>query len=288
MEIAGSLFMYPKKRYGQHFLVDKNILRKIISVADIGKGEDVLEIGPGLGHLTQALLERGANVKAIEVDPSLAKELRRRFCGTKNLELIEADALRVSFLELSERYGKKFKVVSNLPYNISGPILVKFMEERDAFSGLFLMLQKEVAQRLTARPGTKDYGILSVFTKAYAEAKREFDVSSQSFRPKPKVTSTFVSLKIGGGARIKKEEEGFFKKVVKSAFGKRRKTLFNALKSLGMESGELEKALKSCDIDPKRRGETLSLEEFVKLTGCLLRPGAGAGGEGGAGGISET
>src|SRR3990172_8632652 len=103
MEIAGSLFMYPKKRYGQHFLVDKNILRKIISAADIGKGEDVLEIGPGLGHLTQALLERGANVKAIEVDPSLAKELRRRFCGTKNLELIEADALRVSFFDAAKR-----------------------------------------------------------------------------------------------------------------------------------------------------------------------------------------
>ncbi|MBI5560276.1 MAG: ribosomal RNA small subunit methyltransferase A [Deltaproteobacteria bacterium] len=264
--------MRPKKRLGQHFLIDKNVVRKIISAASIEKGDCVIEVGPGTGVLTEALLEKGASVVAIEIDRELCRKLRERFEGAENLELMEGDALKKDFTSLSRRRGKKFKVVSNLPYNISGPILVKFMEERGAFSALTLMLQKEVAVRLVALPSTKDYGILSVFARAYAIVRREFDVSPNSFRPRPRVVSTVVSLDMLPKALVRPEDEGFFKKVVKSAFGKRRKTLFNALKSLNISNADMARALSLSGIDPERRGETLSVEEFIRLTEGFLFP----------------
>jgi 16S rRNA (adenine1518-N6/adenine1519-N6)-dimethyltransferase len=265
---------YPKKRLGQHFLVDKNIVRKILSIAHIREGEHVIEVGPGLGALTEGLLEAGALVTAIEVDPRLSERLVQRFQGTETLEVLRKDALKVSYKELGREMGEmgtRFTVVSNLPYNISGPILAKFLSERRAFTRFVLMLQKEVARRLVARPGTKDYGALSVLAQTYTDARCEFDVNPASFTPRPKVTSTVVSLRVLDSPRVDVHDERFFKTVVKSAFGQRRKTLLNALKTLGRPAGEVKMVLEGLSIDPKRRGETLTLEEFSDLTGALLR-----------------
>ncbi len=264
-------FPYPKKRLAQHFLVDKNIIRKIISAAHIRQNEHVLEVGPGRGSLTEALLEAGARVTAIELDPALAGKLLERFEGVKGFELISEDALKVSYTGLSQEKRTRFKVISNLPYNVSGPILVKFIEERSAITDLVLMLQKEVATRLAARPGTKDYGVLSVLAQTYADVRCLFDVHPASFTPRPKVTSTVTSLKVLDTPRVVVLNEKFFKTVVKSAFGQRRKTLQNALKTLGRPPEEVRVVLESLNIDPGRRGETLTLDEFSKLTGALLK-----------------
>ncbi|MBI5493257.1 MAG: ribosomal RNA small subunit methyltransferase A [Deltaproteobacteria bacterium] len=260
--------LYPKKRFGQHFLVDKNVIRKIVAIASIKEGDCVLEIGPGKGALTEGLIEAGAKVTAIEVDRDLAALLKRKF--PENLEVITGDALKASFLELAEGRGCRFKLVSNLPYNISGPILAKFLSERKAFSLLVLMFQKEVAERLVAPPGTKEYGVLSVFTQAFTEIKKELDVSRNLFSPRPKVDSAVVSLKVLDKPRVEIRDEDFFKKVVRASFGTRRKMLSNALKALGFEKDVVERALEEAGIDPKRRGETLDLKEFGRLTDAFL------------------
>jgi len=165
-----------KKRYGQHFLVDRNIIAKIIRLAELSEGELVLEIGPGTGLLTGALIDAGARVVAVELDRTLIGALRERFSGSGRFDVIEADSLDVSFTGLSERFGGRFKCVSNLPYNISGPVTAKFVDERRAFTSLVLMYQKEVAERLTAEPGTKDYGSLSVMVQTFMDARAGFDV----------------------------------------------------------------------------------------------------------------
>ncbi len=256
---------HPKKRLGQHFLIDKNIVRRIISVADVHEGDHVLEVGPGKGILTEGLLSAGAQVLAIEFDPALIPNLRERFASSGNLEVVHADALKISFLELAAGRGCVFKAVSNLPYNISGPITAKFIEERAAFSTLTLMFQKEVAMRLTALPGTKDYGGLSVFSQVWADVKKEFDVSRNVFFPRPKVESSVVSFRFLPVPRVPLDDENVFKKTVKAAFGTRRKTLLNSLKTLGLSREGIEEALSKAGIDPQRRGETLTLPEFSRL-----------------------
>lgn len=259
----------PKKRFGQHFLVDQNIVRKILDVSKVGKGDAILEIGPGLGVLTERLLEAGAKVFAIEIDRHLCEALKQRFSGEQGLEIINKDILDIPLSLFSEKAGKKIKVVSNLPYNISGAILAKFIDERDALSDMTLMLQKEVAKRLIAKPSTKDYGILSVLAQAFFETSYMFDVSPMCFKPPPKVTSGVVLLKVLASPLVGVEKEEFFKKVVKTSFGKRRKTLFNCLKAFGLRNEELRKIFFDCNIDPKRRGETLGLSEFRALANAL-------------------
>lgn len=259
----------PKKRLGQHFLTDKNIVRRIISVADIREGDHVLEVGPGKGILTEGLLSAGARVIAIEFDTALVHALKEKFASFKDFEVIQADALKLSFLELARERGCVFKAVSNLPYNISGPITAKFIEERAAFSSLTLMFQKEVAMRLTALPGTKNYGGLSVFSQVYADVKREFDVSKNVFFPKPKVESAVVGFRFLPGPRVAINDEAAFKRVVRAAFGTRRKTLLNAFQTLGLSREAISQALAKSAIDPQRRGETLTLAEFGRLTDAL-------------------
>lgn len=255
----------PKKRLGQHFLTDKNIVRRIISVADILEGDHVLEVGPGKGILTEGLLNAGARVIAVEFDPALVHALKEKFAYFKGFEVIEADALKISFLELARGRGCVFKAVSNLPYNISGPITAKFIDERAVFSSLTLMFQKEVALRLAAAPGTKDYGGLSVFSQVWADVKRELDVSRNVFFPKPKVESAVVSFRFLPSPKVEIKDEAVFKKVVKAAFGTRRKTLLNALQTLGLSREAISQALAKSAIDPQRRGETLTLAEFSRL-----------------------
>jgi len=261
-------FPRAKKRFGQHFLRDKNIIRKIVSAAHIGPGDSVIEIGPGTGALTEGLLQAGARVLAIEVDRDMVGFLAERF---PDLEVISEDALRLSYIGLSKERKVRFKVVSNLPYNISGPILAKFLSERDAFTRLVLMFQKEVAERLVARPNTKAYGALSVFTQVFTDVKIEFNVSKNLFTPRPKVDSSVVSIDVLPEPKVAIENEAFFRAVVRAAFGTRRKTLINALKSLGLEKPLLEAALEEAGVDPQRRGETLDLKEFSRLAAALSR-----------------
>ncbi|MBI5587315.1 MAG: 16S rRNA (adenine(1518)-N(6)/adenine(1519)-N(6))-dimethyltransferase RsmA [Deltaproteobacteria bacterium] len=260
----------PKKRFGQHFLTDKNLIRKIVAAAGVAEKDQVLEIGPGRGALTEGLIEAGAIVTAVEVDRNLSRLLQERFPSDR-LTVMEADAMKVSFADLSREKKHKFKLVANLPYNISGPILAKFLKEREAFSVMVLMFQKEVAERIASGPGTKSYGVLSVLSQAYTDVKIEFHVSRNLFNPKPKVDSSVVSFRVLDRPRIEIEDEAFFKAVVKSAFGTRRKTLLNSLKVLGFGKDSLLRALEEAGIDPGRRGETLDMTGFGALTRALAK-----------------
>jgi 16S rRNA (adenine1518-N6/adenine1519-N6)-dimethyltransferase len=275
--------IYPRKRLGQHFLKDKFIIGRIVEAAGIRAGEHVLEIGPGTGTLTRALLDAGARVTAVEIDARLSERLEGIFKGVDAFSLVRGDALKLSFARLLSESGAEsgagaggpatFKVVSNLPYNISGPVLFKFIEEREAFTTLILMLQKEVAVRICTGPGSKAYGILSVLLGVYYDIKREFDVSRTSFSPPPKVDSTVLSLRKLDVPRVEVCDYAFFTAVVKAAFGTRRKMLQNSLKSLGLGKEVVLEALLSASIDPKRRAETLSLAEFGSLASALYGDG---------------
>lgn len=260
---------FPKKRLGQHFLKDKNIIRKIVATGGVKEDDTVLEIGPGRGALTGALLETGATVVAVEADRDLSDYLRKEF-PTDKFRLVTGDALKVSFAEIAAESGTRLKAVSNLPYNISGPLLAKFLEERAAFSVLVLMFQKEVAERIIARPSTKEYGTLSVYAQTFTEVKAAFNIPPHLFIPPPKVTSTVVVFDVLERPRVEIVDERLFKAVVRSAFGTRRKTLLNALASLGYEKVIVLEALADAGIDPGRRGETLSIDEFAALTRAFL------------------
>jgi len=257
-----------KKKFGQHFLNDRNIIRKIVEAAGVKEGDLVLEIGPGTGMLTRELLETGAAVVAVEVDRDLIALLRERF-QEGSLTVIPADALKMSYTALAEEFGGRFKLVANLPYYISGPLLSKLLTERAAFSIMVLMFQKEVAVRIASGPGSRDYGNLSVLSQAFTDVRREFDVPSRLFSPKPKVDSSVVSLRVLDEPRISIDDESFFRTVVRSAFGTRRKTLLNSLSSLGLEKADIAGALQEAGVDPGRRGETLDLNEFARLAHAL-------------------
>ena len=265
-QILKSYGLIPRKRFSQNFLTDRNIAARIVNALGL-KGDDaVIEIGPGLGILTEGLLDSGVKVIGIEIDRDLAGGLKERFNGRDKLEKNNADALKISYKELAAQRKEKLKVVSNLPYNISTPIIFKLLEEREIFSMFLLMLQKEVAQRIVSPPDNKEYGVLSVMVQLLADVKIEFDVPPSCFHPAPKVYSSVVRSNILNKPRIDVEDIAFFKRVVKASFGQRRKTLLNALKSLNIETPQLIELLNIINIDSKRRGETLTLEEFAVLS----------------------
>jgi 16S rRNA (adenine1518-N6/adenine1519-N6)-dimethyltransferase len=259
-----------KKRFGQHFLRDRNMIRKIIDGARLTREDVVLEIGPGLGDMTSQLSERAAKVVAVELDRELYSILLEKFKGNDRVEVINADALKFDIRGLSERFGGKIKVVANLPYNISTPILFNLFEVRDCISSMTLMFQKEVAERLAALPGTKDYGVLSIYAQLYTTPSILFTVSPSAFSPPPKVDSAVVKLDVLKEPSVKADDEGLMLRVVKAAFGQRRKTLTNALSSgLRIPKDVVDKALKGSGIDGSRRGETLTLPEFCSLSNAL-------------------
>lgn len=262
-----------KKKFGQHFLNDRNIIRKIVEAAGVKKGDLVLEIGPGTGMLTRELLDAGARVIAVEVDKDLIGLLQERF-QEDDLTIIPADALKMSYAALAQEHGGRFKLVANLPYYISGPLLSKLLTERAAFSIMVLMFQKEVAVRIAAGPGNRDYGNLSVLSQAFTDVKREFDVPAHLFSPKPKVDSSVVSFRVLDEPKIMIDDESYFRTVVRAAFGTRRKTLSNSLSVLGIGKADILGALQEAGVDPVRRGETLDLNEFSRLAHALyLRAG---------------
>lgn len=250
------------KRLGQNFLIDPNIVRKIIALADLSQNDSVLEIGPGRGILTEALCRSAGRVMAIEVDPRLHAFLAERQSQFPNLTLALGDALTYPI----EQLPLGTIVISNLPYYLSTPILFRLLEQSPRFSRLVLMLQKEVADRLVARPGSSDYGILSVMTQYLADVTKAFKVSAQCFRPRPDVESAVVLLRSKDEREQTNDDKDQFSTFVRAAFAHRRKTLVNSLRDQGYEQKVVEEALTTLHFSPSVRAENLSLDEFIALS----------------------
>lgn len=261
----------PLKRLGQSFLSDPNIIRKIIEVSDIRSDETVVEIGAGLGVMTALMARRAERVIALEIDRALIPVLHEELKKYDNVEILHVDALKYEF---RSRGGATFKVVGNIPYNISSQILFRLLEARDHISSMVLMFQKEVAERLVAGPGSKTYGILSVLVRLYTDPAIVFNVSPQCFYPRPKVESAVVRMDIPEKPLIGVDDDAFLLTVVRSAFSKRRKTLMNNLKTssrIGLRHEALLEVLDSLGIDPARRAETLAPEDFARLSNAFSR-----------------
>lgn len=253
------------KRLGQNFLIDAGIVRAIVAAAEISAGEEVLEIGPGIGTLTQGLLEAGANVTAVELDKKLPAVLAETLAGYENFRLIQGDILKVDVAELMT---PPFKVVANLPYYITTQILLTLLEKKLPVTKIVTMVQREVAERMTAAPGSKIYGAMSVAVQFRAEVKIAFDVPPEKFLPRPEVTSSVVICDVRESP-VKVSDEEFFIKVVRAAFGQRRKTLLNSLIGAGFKRELILAALEGAEILPERRAETLSIAEFAALAEIL-------------------
>lgn len=252
----------PSKSLGQNFITDKRVIERIVSEAGIEPGDEVLEIGPGLGALTFSLAEKAARVVAVEKDARLAERLRGLLAEKPNVELICGDALEVDFKSLYR--GQKLKVVSNLPYSVSSPILVKLLRNRDIFSTLVLMLQLEVGERISSPPGGKEYGSLSVLVQTWFDVKALFRVPPSSFWPAPKVDSVVLKLDPLQEPRVPVADEAVYEKILRAAFSSRRKMLANSLGAV-LKKGEADKVLAAAGIDRTRRAETLTVEEFGAL-----------------------
>lgn len=264
------------KKYGQNFLIDQSVLETILNTSDIDKESMVLEIGPGLGTMTKQLCERAGRVLAVEIDRDLIKALNINMSAYDNFKLINDDIMRLDLAAVFKEYfgESKVKVVANLPYYITSPIIMKLLEEGLELSSITLMVQKEVAERITASPGGKDYGVLSLSVQYYSVPEIAAIVPAEAFMPAPGVDSAVVHLAVRQEAPVILEDEALFFKVIKAAFGQRRKTLLNAMSgsTLSLEKSQVEEILSSCGIDPKRRGETLSMDEFAALSNkvCLF------------------
>ncbi len=255
------------------FLVERAVQEKILLLAEPGPEETVVEIGPGAGALTRALVPRVRRLIAVEIDLRLALYLRRSLESQERLLLLCMDALHFDYRRVHDRFGGPIKVVGNLPYSVSSPLLFSFLDHRDILSLLVLMLQKEVALRLTASPGTKPYGALTVLTRACFEVSLEERVSRHCFYPVPKVDSAVVRLRPRhDGSAVPKSLEGTFRTLVKAAFAKRRKTIFNSLR-LSLEphlpDATVLDVLRKCGIDPAERAESLDLEAFAALAAAF-------------------
>jgi 16S rRNA (adenine1518-N6/adenine1519-N6)-dimethyltransferase len=258
----------PSKRLGQSFLEDKNIISKIIMAADIREDDVVVEIGAGLGIMTQLLAEKAKRVIAIDIDPRMIIILQQRFPDWPNVDVVEKDILSFDFAALADSAPVNLKVIGNIPYNISSQILFHIIKYRHFISSAVLLFQKEVVDRITASPGTKDYGIPSVIVAMYAVASREMNIPASCFYPEPKVTSSLVKILMRKSPLVRLEDEDCFLKTVKIAFSKRRKTILNNLRS-SYSLNAVTTLLDQLGIDGNRRGETLSIEEFGRLSNAL-------------------
>lgn len=262
----------PKKALGQHFLIDKGVAQKIVRLAALKPEDCVVEIGPGMGVMTFLMLPLVKQVIAVELDQEMAVYLREKGEGMTSLTIVRQDVLGFDFTKVARDVGRKIKVVANLPYNISIPVIFRLLENRAAVAGITLMLQHEVARRITAPPGGKDYGPLSIFAQLYTSPKIMMRVPPQAFYPRPKVESAVVGFEILERPRITINDHSFFQKVVRASFAQRRKTLLNVLAGASFALGPKDKiaeALEAIGIDPRRRAETLDLTEFQHLAEVL-------------------
>ncbi|MEH6890969.1 16S rRNA (adenine(1518)-N(6)/adenine(1519)-N(6))-dimethyltransferase RsmA [Bacillus sp. JJ864] len=266
-----------KKSLGQNFLIDTNVLNRIVDYAEIGPESGAIEIGPGIGALTEQLAKRAKKVVAFEIDQRLLPILEETLAPYNNVTVINKDILKADvntvFQEQFEE-GQDVMVVANLPYYVTTPILFKLLEEQLPVRGFVVMMQKEVADRLAARPGTKDYGSLSIAIQYYTEPETVMTVPRTVFVPQPNVDSAVIRLLRRQKPLVEVKDEAFFFEVVRASFAQRRKTLMNNLSNnlngFPKDKILLERILAEVEIDPKRRGETLSIEEFAKLSNALF------------------
>lgn len=268
-----------KKSLGQNFLIDQNILYKIVEAADLDKETGALEIGPGIGALTEKLAQTANRVTAVEIDQRLIPILQEVLEPYPNVRVHHGDVLKVDLHELFREHFSgvsKVSVVANLPYYVTTPILMKLLEEKLPLDNIVVMIQKEVAVRMAASPGGKDYGSLSIAVQYYSEPKLVCTVPHTVFIPQPNVESAVIRLKVRDKPPVEVDDEKHFFEVVHASFAQRRKTIANNLKSRYF-SGEgrerLERLLQEAEIEPTRRGETLSIEEYARLSNVLLRAG---------------
>ena len=260
-----------RKSYGQNFLIDSHVLDKIVSAAEIDSDTEVLEIGPGIGTLTQYLAEAAKSVTAVEIDDKLIPILEKTLADYDNVKVIHGDILKQDIDALFE--GKHFKIVANLPYYITTPIIMNLLESRVPADSITVMIQKEVAERMMASPGTKDYGALSLAVQFYAEPYLAANVPPNCFMPRPNVGSAVIRLKRLEKPPVQVKDEQLMFKLIRAAFNQRRKTLANAVKNfegLKFTREEVETGIKSIGLDERIRGEAMSLEQFAALADALL------------------
>ena len=253
------------KSLGQNFLVDDSVPRDIVLGAEVDENDLVIEIGPGVGTLTAQLLNKAKKVVAIELDSDLIPILTEELGNNPKFTLIHNDALKVDFNEIIGE-EKSVKLVANLPYYVTTPIIVKLLKENYNFKSLTIMIQKEVAERMNAEPGNKDYGALSLLVQYYCNTSIVRKVPPQCFIPRPKVDSIVIRLDRLQEPKVKVENEKLFFDIIRSSFNMRRKTLWNGVKNIGLSKENLELAFEEAGVDPKRRGETLTIEEFAMLS----------------------
>lgn len=263
-----------QKRFGQNFLIDTHVLDKIIAASDISKDDLVLEIGPGIGTMTQYLSEAAREVVAVEIDKSLIPILEDTLSEFPNVTVINDDILKVDILKLAQERnnGKPIKVVANLPYYITTPIIMGLFEKKVPLDSITIMVQKEVADRMKTGPGSKDYGALSLAVQYYAKPEIVANVPPNCFMPRPNVGSAVIRLNRYEKSPVEIMDENLMFRIIRASFNQRRKTLLNGLKNydgLQYTKEEIEEAIKECGFPPSIRGEALELKDFAKLSNCL-------------------
>ncbi|WP_032123568.1 16S rRNA (adenine(1518)-N(6)/adenine(1519)-N(6))-dimethyltransferase RsmA [Clostridium amazonitimonense] len=256
------------KTLGQNFLVDDNVIKDIVNGAEVTSEDFVIEIGPGVGSLTREILNKAKRVASIEIDKNLIPILVEELKDFDNFQLIHKDALKADFNEIIGE-ETSVKLVANLPYYLTTPIMARLLSEKYNFKSLTVMIQSEVADRINAEPNCKEYGSLSLLVQYYCNTNIIRKVSPAAFLPRPKVDSIIIRLDKLDEPRVKVYNEDLFFKIIRSAFNMRRKTLSNALKALQIPKEIIEKAFEESNINPIRRGETLSIEEFAELANKL-------------------
>ncbi|MBC6696356.1 16S rRNA (adenine(1518)-N(6)/adenine(1519)-N(6))-dimethyltransferase RsmA [Terrisporobacter mayombei] len=260
------------KSLGQNFLIDTNVIDRILEGARVQEGDYVIEVGPGIGTLTKEMGRTAEKVVAIEIDKTLIPILEETLSDFPNIEVVNQDILKVDVQELVKEKlnGGPVKLIANLPYYITTPIVMKFLEEDIPVTDIVVMVQKEVADRMNAQPNSKDYGALSVAVQYYCDTEIVAKAPRHMFMPQPNVDSTVIGLHVREEKKYNVDNEEVFFKTVKASFGQRRKTLLNSLGGLGfLNKDEIRTALQEANIDEKRRGETLSIEEFASLSNAV-------------------
>ena len=272
-EIINKYEIKPRKKLGQSFLLDGNIIRKIAAAAQITKEDIVVEIGAGIGVLTEILAQEARKVIAVEIDTKLVEILKEKLASYTNAEIHCGDILKYDFKALAKRYKSKVKVIGNVPYNISSPLIFHLLSFRSVIDCFILMLQKEVVQRLAAAPNNKSYGVPSVLLQMFASVEKIFDVPASCFYPRPKVESAVIRGAFLDKPLMELADAAFFTQLVKASFAQRRKMLINNLRNskllTNISEEKIRDVLACADINGKRRGETLSVEEFGKLSNVL-------------------
>lgn len=260
------------KSLGQNFLIDDNIVDKIVAGAGIGPSDKIIEVGPGIGTLTREMASRAGALMAVEIDKNLIPILTDTLGDFENVKIVNEDIIKADIRGLIDENldGGPVKLVANLPYYITTPIIMRFLEENINVTDIVVMVQKEVAERMNAQPGGKDFGALSVAVQYYCDTEIVAKVPRHLFVPQPNVDSIVIALRVRPERKYRVDSEDLFFNVVKAAFGQRRKTLLNSIASMGNLSKDMVKeALEEAGIDPKRRGETLSLDEFANLSNVI-------------------